>query len=363
MRDEELRARLRDLHDAAASVVAPPGVDHARRAVRRRRIVRTTLASTTIAALCVLAIVLSTTTFRPPKPSISPSPSASSPSPSATPDPQRSPPTPLPSTPVTPSASGGARASNVGLEPYFLEYGDSLSTTVGKEGSTDIPIGVVTWGSGTVTGVKMTVDLSQITSRIDIVSVGAPCSPSGSTVVCDFGTLKLNGQKRFGTTLSLRAKPGATLGKAGTVHLRLTADSRPGATTASVTVNVESSVADLVITSTVPNARVGQTVTVTYTVKNQGPSPEPWVTVSAGGVQPGTQYVGGNRCTFTATTFECRIDNLAVGQTRVLSVAVRVNGCAPSGDTTGPGVGPTLALADPNYWNNDVQMSIRVQGC
>jgi len=263
---------------------------------------------------------------------------------------------------VTPSQSGGRRASNVGLAPYFVEYGDSLSTAVGKDGSTDIPIGVVTWGSGTATSVKMTIDLSQIAGKVDIVAVGAPCSRSGSTVVCDYGTLAIKGQKRIGTTLSLRAKPAATLGKAGTVHLSLTADSMP-ASSASVTVNVESSVADLVITSTTPSARIGQTVTVTYTVKNQGPSPEPSVTLDASGVQPGTQYVGGNGCTFTATTFECRIDNLAVGQTRVVSVAVRVNGCAPSGDTTGPGAGTTLALADPNIWNNDVQMSIRVQGC
>src|SRR4029079_8100531 len=88
MRDEELRARLRDLHDAAASVVAPPGVHHARRALRRRSIARTTLASTALVVLCAFAIVLSSLTLRRPKPSTSTSPSPSSPPPSATPDPR-----------------------------------------------------------------------------------------------------------------------------------------------------------------------------------------------------------------------------------------------------------------------------------
>jgi hypothetical protein len=47
----------------------------------------------------------------------------------------------------------------------------------------------------------------------------------------------------------------------------------------------------------------------------------------------------------------------------VLSVAVRVIGCVPRGDTTSAGPTTSFALADPNNWNNDFQMSIRVQGC
>jgi hypothetical protein len=117
------------------------------------------------------------------------------------------------------------------------------------------------------------------------------------------------------------------------------------------------------MTSTVPSAQVGQTVTITYTVENRGPATEPWATLGAGGVQPGTQYVGGEGCTTTATTFECRIDDLAVGQSRVVKVTVQANGCTPSGDTSGPGAWWSSALADPNTWNNDVQVLIRVEGC
>ncbi|GAB4052656.1 hypothetical protein [Catellatospora paridis] len=59
---------------------------------------------------------------------------------------------------------------------------------------------------------------------IDITGVSSPCGRSGSIVTCNFGTLTIDGERRVGATLSLRAKPTATIGTAGTVHLRLASD-------------------------------------------------------------------------------------------------------------------------------------------
>jgi hypothetical protein len=356
MFDDELRTRLRDLNDVAASAVIPPGVEKARRTLRRRRVVRTALVSIVVIACGVIGLASPDKTVPPPNTSTTEPPTTPSPFSSGTA-------TPTPATSVTPSRSARAGGSPMGLEPYLLEYGDNLSTAVSKDGTVNIPIGVVTWGNGTATGVRLTADFSQLTSKVDIVGVGSPCSRSGSTVSCDFGTLHINGQKRFSATLSLRGKPDAPVGEAGRVYLHLTADPMPGVPDRSGRVAVYPNVADLVMTSTVPTARVGQTVTVAFTAKNQGPSPEPWVTLAASGVQPGTEYVGGEGCTFTATTFDCRIEDLPAGQTRVVKVTVRVNSCPPRGDTTSAGLGWSAAYQDPDVWNNNLQLQIRLQGC
>jgi hypothetical protein len=188
MSDEKLRAALRDLHDTALSVVTPPGVEMARRTVRRRHATRIVLAATAAILLGFAALTMPGKYLPPPATKPSPSPSASQ-SPSLSPSATPTPATPIAGTPTAAvSQSGGTNASGVGLAPYFVEYGDGFSTAVGQTGTTNVPIGVMTWGSGTATDVKLTVDLSHITGQVDIVAVSSPCSQSGSTVVCDFGS-------------------------------------------------------------------------------------------------------------------------------------------------------------------------------
>ena len=254
-----------------------------------------------------------------------------------------------------------AHAAGVGLAPYFVEYGTGMSTSVGQNGSTSVPVGVMTYGSGTATGVTLTVDLSDISDKVDIVGVSSPCSRSGSTVTCTFGTLNINGEKKVGATLFLRAKPTATAGSAGKVYLRLTSNPAPTTATTTGTVEVWPDVADMVMTSTVPVARVGQTVTVSHTVKNNGPALQPWVILRVSSALPGIQYVGGNGCTTTSSTFECRIENIAVGQTRVVTVAVKVTGCGQGAQ--GPNISWGAAISDPNHFNNAFGMRVRVEGC
>ncbi|GIF96747.1 LPXTG cell wall anchor domain-containing protein [Catellatospora citrea] len=255
-----------------------------------------------------------------------------------------------------------ARAAGVGLAPYFVDYGNGMSTTASQTGSTKVPIGVVTWGSGTATGVKLTVDLSGVTDKVDITAVSSPCGRSGSIVTCNFGTLTISGEGRVSASLSLRAKPTATVGSAGTVHLRLTSDPAPSDATVSGTVDIRPNVSDMVMTSTVPTAQIGQTVTVSHTVKNLGPAAQPNVSLGAR-AQPGTRYVGGNGCTTTATTFVCSIKDLGVGQTRVVSVQVKVDGCDPLKGANQPGVDWTADYGDPHTGNNDATIIVKVSGC
>ncbi|MEU3452315.1 hypothetical protein ABZ671_01715 [Micromonospora sp. NPDC006766] len=257
---------------------------------------------------------------------------------------------------------GVAQAAGVGLAPYFIQYGGPMSTTVGKSGTTTIPIGVMTWGKGTAKGVKLTVDLSGITKRVDIVGVSKPCKRSGSKVTCNFGTLKIKkGGGKVGASLSLRGKAGAPSTRAGNVRLKLTASPRPNISSVGGTVYVWSEVADLAMTSTVPVARIGQTVTIKHTVINRGPSKEPWLSL-LGDAQLGTKFVGGTGCTTTSRKFTCDIANLAVGQTRVVSVKVKVTGCDKSQGSGG--VGWTMALPDPIFYNStNLGTRVRVKGC
>lgn len=99
MRDEGLRAGLRDLHDAALARVTPPGVEPARRVLRRRRAARAVVASAAAIALGVAVVLVPrsvvpppdvTATTEPPpspsdRPSATPPPAPSSPSAGANP--------------------------------------------------------------------------------------------------------------------------------------------------------------------------------------------------------------------------------------------------------------------------------------
>src|SRR5262249_28913721 len=151
MSDEKLRTRLQDLHDAARSVVIPPGVDRARRTLRRRRVTRTALASVAVVLVSVAALALPRRAVPPPSLTPTRTPSAT---PSATPSvaPSSQPPTSPSATPGAPaSPTGRGGSTRVGIEPYFLLYGSNLSTVVGQDSDIDIPIGVMTWGTGIAT--------------------------------------------------------------------------------------------------------------------------------------------------------------------------------------------------------------------
>ncbi len=257
---------------------------------------------------------------------------------------------------------GVAQAAGVGLAPYFVEYGFGMSTVVGQSGTTKVPFGVMTSGRGTAKGVELTVDLSGITKRVDILGVSKPCKRSGSKVTCNFGTVKVTGSKKLRATLSLRGKADAPSARAGTVRLKLVSSPRPDFSTVRGTVDVRPEVADIVITPTVPVARIGQTVTISHKVVNRGPSIEPWLSIG-GNAQPGTKFVGGTGCTTASRTFLCEISNLAVGQSRVVSVKVKVTGCDKSRGTLNASTGLILALPDPNFYNNDTSALVRVKGC
>jgi Domain of unknown function DUF11 len=64
--------------------------------------------------------------------------------------------------------------------------------------------------------------------------------------------------------------------------------------------------------------------------------------------------------TFTATSFLCQIDNLGVGETRVVRITVKVTGC---NNQYLADAYSAAALNDPNHSNDDFFVRIKVQGC
>jgi hypothetical protein len=107
---DALRDALRDLNDAALPQIKAPGVEAARRTLRRRRATRATVAASLACTLAVLAFVLPAPWHRPPviSPTASASPTGTPPSPSATPVPSTASSSP-PGT-ASPGAGSGATA-------------------------------------------------------------------------------------------------------------------------------------------------------------------------------------------------------------------------------------------------------------
>jgi hypothetical protein len=119
MSDEKLRARLLDLHDAAKSVVVPPGMARARQRLRRRRVIRATMASTAVVALGIVALAWPDRALAPPDGPTVQTTAPANPSGSATPTPApTATATPTPtgptSSPATAGRSAGASATGAG---------------------------------------------------------------------------------------------------------------------------------------------------------------------------------------------------------------------------------------------------------
>lgn len=245
------------------------------------------------------------------------------------------------------------------VAPFWVTYCSGCRAVVPRDGLTiKVPFGLIS--TGRVTGAKVTLDTSRITSsRVTVVGVEGPCTRAKSIVTCNFGTI---GAGKRTARLLLRARPGVSGGSAGTVKLRSSVPSTNRTASGGLDVSWDPSATDIAVGSSATRAKIGGTSTVTFTVHNFGPSVQPWVVLSGMRAQPGTRFVSSNRCVRGAGGIDCRVDNLAVGATVAFTLVYRVTGC--DRNKVGGGYGAlSRGYQDTYGYNEAFTFRVPVTGC
>ncbi|WP_027344848.1 DUF11 domain-containing protein [Hamadaea tsunoensis] len=257
-----------------------------------------------------------------------------------------------------------AYAATAGAAPFFVTYGSGLTTTIGHSSATSVPIGVQAWGSTAITNAVVTLDAGAISAKVKVVGATGPCTHTSTKITCSFGTVAKTKKTAYAV---FQAVDGAPAGLAGTVKLHLTGSPSPTDPNATGTIHIagEADVADMAVSSNRPRGDVGQTVTVTTTIRNNGPGVQPWIELSAYRLPPGMSYAGGSGCVKYAAVFVCRKENMAPGTSATVKLMLHIDRCdkgyAQGYETAGESIG--TALSDPNQTNNDFRLKITVNGC
>ncbi|MCP2324283.1 hypothetical protein HDA40_002790 [Hamadaea flava] len=261
-------------------------------------------------------------------------------------------------------APAAAQAATAGAAPFFVVYGSGIGTSIGRGSPTRVPIGVQAWGSTPITNAVVTLDASAISARVRVVGADGPCTFTSTKITCKFGTVSKSKKTAYAI---FQAVADAPAGRAGTVKLHLTGSPTPTDpnATGSITIAGEADVADMAISSTTPRGDVGQVVTVTTTIRNNGPGVQPWIVLSASRMPPGMSYAGGSGCVKAGTSFSCRKENMAVGSTATVKLSLRIDRCDKGYALgyEGPGESTSTALSDQNQYNNNFRLKITVNGC
>lgn len=266
---------------------------------------------------------------------------------------------------VVAGATGRAAPAEAGVyvSPFWVVYCNGCDAVVPRDGKpVKVPFGLTS--TGRASNAKVTLDTSGInTGRVAVVGVEGPCTRSGSLISCDFGTIdKGNATAR----VILQAKPGAPGGAAGTVKLKSSVPSSDTTQTGDVAVSHDPSATDVSIKSAATTGKIGGTATVTYTVRNNGPSVQPWVEI---GVRPqhGTTFVSGGRCgPGTGGEASCRVNDLAVGASVKFTLTYRIGKCdqpSPGEQPGGTVTGITMGYQDTYPYNETWAFRIPVSGC
>lgn len=262
------------------------------------------------------------------------------------------------------TAPVAAQAATAGAAPFFVTYGSGIGTSIGSSSPTRVPIGVLAWGSTAITNAVVTLDASAVSARVRVVGADGPCTFTSTKITCKFGTVSKTKKTAYAI---FQAVAGAPAGRTGTVKLHLTGSPTPTDpdATGSITIAGEPDVADMAISSTTPRGDVGQVVTVTTTIRNNGPGVQPWIELSAYRLPPGMSYAGGVGCVKAGTSFTCRKENMAVGATATVKLSLRIDRCDKGYALgyEGPGESTATALSDQNQINNNFRLKITVNGC
>ncbi len=253
--------------------------------------------------------------------------------------------------------------AGVYVSPFWVVYCNGCDAIVPRDGKpVKVPFGLIS--TGRATAAKVTLDTSGIdTGKVSVVGVEGPCTRSGSLISCDFGTI---GKGNATARVILQAKPGAAAGAAGTVKLKSSVPSSDTTQSGKLTVSHDPSATDVSITSAATPGKIGGTATGTYTVRNNGPSVQPWVEV---GVRPqnGTTFTGGTHCRAgSGGEASCRVNDLAVGASVKFTLTYRVGGCDKPSAGEQPGgtvTGLTMGYQDTYPYNETWAFRIPVTGC
>jgi hypothetical protein len=251
-----------------------------------------------------------------------------------------------------------ARLADTDVQPFIGSPGEPLSE-IGTYGQLDVDQGSsavlsygVTGGSGTS---DPTVTVSMTIPDYPGMSISpemAGCVTQGLSEVCT-GPLSrgsILGDARVSTTAA------TPLGYAGLVTV-----STPGGADVSMPLWVMSTSqgADLEFLPTDAVARIGQTATVTVTVINHGPSPEPYWAI--GDLQlPGAQLVGQHGCSpgvVRGILWQCaHRDFTPVGAAITVSFDITI--LAPQGGGALFSFASENYLNDPNPGNNNQSFTV-----
>jgi hypothetical protein len=213
-----------------------------------------------------------------------------------------------------------------------------------------VPIGIKVWSRnsskvGPVTNASLTVDLSQITSKVELVGVTGPCSISGSSVRCDFGTLQAGTHTE---SLTLKARSGASIGDAGQVTLTASGNEpswHTKVTHGRVSVRSEQEATDYTAKASMGSGRVGDLVTLKVEVSNRDPRPGLYFDFLVGS-RDGADMAGMSaNCQAPQLGSGCRIANIPVGATVTAEIYFRIVSCAANGMSSG--LGATYMPYDP----------------
>ncbi len=220
------------------------------------------------------------------------------------------------------------------VEPV-IDVAKDGPATANAGGTIEYSVTVTNHGPGDATAVAITDPLDP---ALSVTALPDSCFANGGTIVCLIGTLAA-GESRtltFTVTVASDTVPGTLIDNCAIATSDLARARVAGTRSCTQTAVLGPATAQIGIVKTGPAlVRPGGTITYTLTVTNAGPDTAAAVIVkdpTDPALVTVTSVPGG--CTVTAGTVTCRLGDLAPGETRHLTIKVRVN----------PGVGADTAI-------------------
>ena len=220
---------------------------------------------------------------------------------------------------------------------------------------------LVTSNNGAITATNVTIT-DNLPAQVGFVS-SAQCSASGQSVTCNLGNIASGGSAS--ATITVQANSAGTATNTATVSGN-EADPNTSNNTASATVTISDPVptdADLEIiafspSTTTPNE--GDPVTITLTVRNNGPAAASGVTVSAATGDTGLSLSGYTPGQGSMSGDTWSVGSLASGATATLTIDATVDT-----GTAGTSITRTRSVSgsktDPTSGNNSASFTLNVQ--
>lgn len=255
----------------------------------------------------------------------------------------------------------------VSVEPFWMVACSGCTAVVPRDGKpVQVPFGVIT--TGTVSVATVTLDTSGIgASKVSVSRVEGPCARRGTEITCIWRDV---GPGTHTAKVTLRTGPNAVGGTGGSVILRSGSSSGGSSYNSSISGKVEvshdPSATDIAVEASATSSPIGGTATVTYVVRNNGPSVQPWVELNDVKPQRNTIFVSSNRCTSADGLAQCRVDDLAVGAAVSVRLRYKVTGCddVAGAGRIGGGFGASdQAYQDTNPFNESSRFQIEVVDC